>query len=122
MAEQRLNNVLSHVPSELGQHLAINRARLITHEQGLSEIQAYIEARLSQLAFKTVATKSTSDRMEVDSSGKGGKKGKKGLRERGDGKNGKKEGRGQNQRHHPNPSKDVVCWHCGKRDHLSTEC
>ena len=39
-----------------------------------------------------------------------------------DGKNGKKEGKGQNQSQNPNPSKDVVCWHCGKKDHWSTEC
>ena len=33
------------VPSELEQHLAMNRARLITYEQVRSEIQAHIEAR-----------------------------------------------------------------------------
>ena len=94
------------VPSELEQHLAMNRARLTTYEQVRSEIQAYIEARRSQIAFKTVVPKSTSDPVEVDSFGKGSKKGKKG---KGDVKNGKKESQHQN----PNPSKDVVCWHCG---------
>ena len=63
------------VPSELEQHLAMNGARLITHEQGRSDIQAFIKARRSQFVSKTVATKSTSDPMEVDSFGKGGKKG-----------------------------------------------
>ena len=66
------------VPSELVQHLATNRARLITYEQVRSEIQAYTETRRSQFAFMTVAAKSTSDPMEVDSFCKGGKKGKKG--------------------------------------------
>ena len=33
------------VPTELKQHLVMNRARLITYEQIRSEIQAYIEAR-----------------------------------------------------------------------------
>ena len=62
------------VPSELAQHPAMNRARLITYEQVRREIQAYIEARRSQFTLKTVATKSTSDPMEVESIGKGGKK------------------------------------------------
>ena len=60
--------------------------------------------------------KNTSDPMEVESFGKKGKKGKKG---KGDGKSGKKEGQHQNR--NPNPSKDVVCWHCEKKGHLSTE-
>ena len=89
----------------LEQHLAMNRARPITCEQARSEVQARIEAGRSQFP------------MEVDSFGKGGKKGKKG---KGHGKSGKKEGQPRNQ--NPNPSKDVVCWHCGKRGHLSTEC
>ena len=58
------------VSSELKQHLATNRARLITYEQVPSEIQAYIEARRSQFAFKTGAGKNTSDPMDVDSFGK----------------------------------------------------
>ena len=107
----------AHVAGELEQHLAMNRARLIAYEQVRSEIEAYIEARRSQFAFRTVAIKSTSDPMEVDSFGKGDKKGKKG---KGDGKSGKKEGQHQNQ--NPNPSKDVVCWHYDKKGHLSTEC
>ena len=97
------------VPSELEQHLAMNRAQLITYEQFRSEIQASMEARQSQFAFKTVATKSTSDPMEVDSFGKGGKKGKKGKNE------------GQHQNQHPNSSKDVVCLHGGKKGYVSTE-
>ena len=72
-----------------------------------------MKPRRSQLAFKTVAAKSTSDPMEVDSFGKSGKKGKKGRKEKSDAKNGKKDGQSQNQ----NPSKDVVCWHCGKGGH-----
>ena len=56
----------------------MNRARLITWEQVRSEIQAYIEARRSQFAFKTGATKSTSDPMEVDSFGKGARKARTG--------------------------------------------
>ena len=83
------------VPSELEQHLAMNRAQV------RSDIQTYIEARRSQFAFKTVATKSTSDPMEVDSFGKGGKKGK------GDGKSVKKGGQHQNHQN-PHPSKYVV--------------
>ena len=47
------------------------------------------------------------------------KKGKKG---KGDGKNGKTGGTGQNQGQNPNPSKDALSWHCGKKRHLSTEC
>ena len=86
----------------------MNRARLITYEQVRSEIQAYIEARRSQFAFKTVSTKSISDPMEVDSFGKGGKKGKRGKKGKGDGKRSKNEG--QHQNHNPNPSNDVVCW------------
>ena len=54
------------VPSELEQHLAMNRARPITHEQVRIEIQAYIEALQSQFEFKTVAAKSTSDPMDVE--------------------------------------------------------
>ena len=66
------------VPSVVERHLVTNRARLITYEKVRSEIQAYTEARRSPFALKTVATKSTSDPMEVDSFDKGGKKGKKG--------------------------------------------
>ena len=58
------------VPRELEQYLAMNRTRLITCEQVRSKIQAYIEARRSQCAFKTGAPKSTSDPMEVGSFGK----------------------------------------------------
>ena len=61
------------VPSELEQHLATHRARPITYEQVRSEIQANIEARRNQFAVKTVASRITSDPMEVDSFGKGGK-------------------------------------------------
>ena len=94
----------------------MNRARLITYEQVRSEIQTYIEARQSQFAFKTVAAKNISDPMDVDRFGKKGKKGK------GDGKNGKKGGTGQNQSQNPNTNLGVVCWLCGKKGHLSTEC
>ena len=58
-------------------------------EQVRSEIQAYIQARRSQFAFKTVAVKNTSDPMDVDSFGKGGKKGKDDV------KNGENGGEGQ---------------------------
>ena len=40
------------VPSELEQHLAMNRARLITYEQVRSEIHDFIAARRSQFAFE----------------------------------------------------------------------
>ena len=30
--------------------------------------------------------------------------------------------KGQHQNQNPNPNKDSVCWHCGKKGHLSTEC
>ena len=40
------------VPSELEQHLAMNRARLITYEQVRSEIQAHTEGRRSQFALQ----------------------------------------------------------------------
>ena len=66
------------------------------------------EAHRSPFAFKTVVAKSASDPMDVDSIGKGGK-------------NGKREGKGQDQSQNPNPSNDVVCWHCGKKGHMSTE-
>ena len=105
-------------PSELEQHLDMNRARPMTSKQDRSYIQAYNEARRSQFAFKTVAAKSTSDPMYVDISGKEGKEGEKG---KGDGKKGKKGGKGQNQNQNQNPSKDVVCWHGGEKGHLSTE-
>ena len=95
--------------------LSMNGARVITYEQVRSEVQAYIDARRSQFAFKTVAAKGTSDPMDVDSFGRGGKKGEKGKKRKGNGK-------GQNQSQNPNPSKDVVCWLCGKKGHLSTEC
>ena len=71
--------------------LAMNRARLITYEQFRSEIQAYIEVPPKSVR---IAAKNASDPMGVDSCGTGGKKGKKG---KGDGRNGKKEGKGQNQ-------------------------
>ena len=64
---------------------------------------------------RSEAPKNTQDPMDVDNLGKGGKKGKKG---KGDGKKG---GEGQNQSQNPNSSKDVVCWHCDKHGHLSTE-
>ena len=85
---------------EQTQHLAMNRARLITLRAD--------SKRNPSLALETVVSKITSDPMEVDRFGKGGKTGK------GDGKNAKKEGQHQNQS--PNPNKDVACWHCGKKD------
>ena len=89
------------VPGGLEQHLATNRARLITYEQFRSEIHAF----RSQFALKTVASKITADPKEV---------------EKGDGKNVNKECQYQNQS--TNPIQDVVCWYCGKKGHLSTEC
>ena len=93
------------VPSELERHLAMNHARLITHGEVRSEIQAYMKARRSRFAFKTVVTRTTSDPLEVDSFGKGGSKGKN---EKSAGKRVKKEGQYQNQ--DSNPSKEVVCF------------
>ena len=49
----------------------MNSARLTTYQQGL---QAHIEARRRQFAFKTVAPKDTSDPVDVDSFGRGGEK------------------------------------------------
>ena len=92
------------VPGELEQHLAMNRARLITYEQVRSYIQVNIVASRSHFALKTVASKITSDPMEVDSFGTGGKKGKMGKKDKkgkGDGENVKKGGQHQNQS--PNP-------------------
>ena len=68
----------------------------------------------------TLAAESTSDPMEVDSFRQGGRKGKEGKKGKGDGESVKRDGQHQNQ--NPNPSKDVVCWHCGKEGHLRTEC
>ena len=62
------------MPSELEQRLAMNRARRITYEQVRSEMQANMQARRSQFAFKTVVAKSTSDPMDVASFGKCGRK------------------------------------------------
>ena len=104
--------------AELEQHLVMNRARLITYEQVRSEIHAYIEARRSQFALKTVASKITSDPMEADCFGKGSKKGKQGKKGMGDAMNVKKEGQHQNLS--PNLNKDTVCWHCSKKSNLST--
>ena len=104
----------ARVPSELEQHFVMNRARLITYEQVRSETQAYTKARRGRFAFKTVATKRTSHQKEVYSFGNGSKKGKNG---KGVGLSGKKEGQRQDQ--NPNPSKDVVCWHYGKKSHLA---
>ena len=39
---------------------------------------------------------------------------KKGIKGKGDGKNGKEGSKGQNLSQNPNPSQDVVCWHCCK--------
>ena len=77
-----------------------------------NEIQAYIEAHRRQLAFKTVAAWNTSDPMDGDIFGKGGKKGKIG----------KKGGKGQNQSQNPNLSKHVGCWHSGEKSHLRRQC
>ena len=96
------------VPSEMEQHLAMNRARLITYEQVRSVIQAYIEAHRSQFAFKTVAAKNTSDPIDVDSLSKSGKKGKRG---KSDGKNGNKGRKGQHQSQNPNSHNEVLSWH-----------
>ena len=60
-------------PTELEQHLPMNRARVITCDQVRNEIQAYIEARRSQFAFLAVAAKNTTDPTALDSFGTGGK-------------------------------------------------
>ena len=79
------------VPSELEQHIAMNRVRLITYEQARGEIQHHIEARRSQFAFKTVAAKKDSSVSTCANSfgENGGKNGKK----QSGGKGGKKRGR-----------------------------
>ena len=81
----------------------MKRARPITYEQIRGEKLSYTQARRSQFAFKTVATKSTSDPMDVK---KGSKRG----------------GNCQNLSQNPCAQNVVVCWHCGKKGHLSTEC
>ena len=103
----------ARVPSKLEQHPAMNRERLITFERVRSP--SLHEARRSSHSGKI-----TSNPMEVDSFGKGGKKSKTSKKGKGDSKNGKKGGQNQNQ--NPNPSKDVVCWNCCKKGHLSTQC
>ena len=91
------------VPTELEQHLAMNRARLITYGQVRNEIQAYTEARRSQFAFKSVAAKNTPDPMDVESFGDG--KGTKG-KGNGEGKKCKSQTQSQNQDQTSNSSKD----------------
>ena len=93
----------------------MNRAMVITYEQVRSEMQAYIEASRTQFALKTVASKITSDPMEMGSFGKGGTKGMKGKNGQGDGESVKK---GLHQNQSPNSNQDVVHWHCGKKGHL----
>ena len=90
----------------------MNRTRLTTYEQVRSEIQSYIEARRSQFAFKTVATKERLRSNGCEGLWLSGKKCKKG---KSDGKNGKEGGKGQNQ-----TESDVVRWHCEKNGRLST--
>ena len=101
MMTSRQQHLKLIVPDELEQHPAMNSARLITHEQVRSEIQAFMEeVRRSQFALKTVASKITSDPMEVDSFGKGSKtKARRARKEKvmSDGRNVKKEGQHQNQ-------------------------
>lgn len=106
------------VPQELEQHLAMNRARLPTYDNVRAEIQAYIEARRSQFAFRPAAR--NPDAMDVDSfSRKGGKKGGKGDG-RGNNKGGKnKNGKGTKGQQNVG---DRECWNCGKKGHLSAEC
>ena len=96
----------------------MNRARLTTSDQVRSESQACIEARRSQFAFSPVAARTLQIQCMWTALAKKGKRGNEG---KGDGKNGKKGGEGQNQSQNPNPSKDVVCWHCRTKGHSSTE-
>ena len=72
-----------------------------------------MEARRSQCAFKTVAPKSTSDPMDVDSFGKKGK----GEQERPD-----RRQRSKSDSESESKQGRFVCWHCGERGHMSTEC
>ena len=93
------------VPSELKQHLATNRARLTMYGRfDVKKSKPTLKPAEVNSHPRQLRQESTSDPMEVDNFGKGGKKGKKG---KGDGKSGKKEGQHQNQS--PNPSKEVVC-------------
>ena len=98
------------VPSELEQHLAMNRARLIKYEQFRSEIQGCIEARRIKSHFRELLQRALQLRWMWTALAKKGKKGNKGKTGKGDGKNGKIGGKGQNQSQNPNPSKDAVCW------------
>ena len=101
---------------ELGQHLATNRIRRTTYEQGRSEIQAYIEASRSQFASKTVAVKITSDPMDVARAARrAARKARRKVAAR-------KDAKVKNQNQNPSTNNDAVCWHCGKKGHLKPEC
>ena len=111
------------VPSALEQHLATNRARLITYKQVRSEIQAYTSSPPKSIRIHdSCCTEIFRSDGDEGSFVKGGMKGNKGKKGKGDSKNDKKEDKGENQSQNPNPSMDAVCWHCGEKGHLSTEC
>ena len=100
------------VPSELEQHLAMNRSRLRTYAQVRAEIDAYVDAKHSQGAISRRSGKKNEDAMDVDSFQKGAKgKGKgKGKGKKG----GAVAGRGNQT--------EATCWNCGKPGHRQADC
>ena len=101
------------VPGELEQHLAMNRARLITHEQVRSEIQAHVEARRSQFALHQRSPQTRWRWTALAKEARRTRKEKVMVRTSRKNVNIRKKS--------PNPNKDAVCWQCGKKGHLTTE-
>ena len=102
----------------LEQHLAMNRARLITNEQSPSEIQANMETRPKPLRTQDSCIK---DHVRSDAGGQlwqgrqGGQERKRCWKER-------QERRSTSEPKSESKLQRVDSWHCGEEGHLSTEC
>ena len=103
------------VPTELEQHLLVNRARVITCDQVRNDIHVFLSTP------KSVRIQGGRCKEHCRPNGCGQLRHSKGKGKQGKGDGKGQRGKGPAQSQSSNPKMDAVCWHRGKKGHLSAE-